>query len=165
MEPTFGRVEMEQAGELLTVRRAAFVTEAQLYGNPHLPALTQSLEELTEDMGRADVITIGAWLGPRLVGSLRVELEGERATLGRLAVVPDLQGRGIGTKLLMEVLGYLPEETSEVWVFTAEDSVQNIAMYEKNGYEQSHSQTEGDLTYAYLRRLLAQDEDGGDDEG
>src|SRR5690606_22051030 len=39
-------VDDTAAGELLTVRRAAFVTEAQLYGDPNLPALTQTLAGL-----------------------------------------------------------------------------------------------------------------------
>ncbi|MHB1064361.1 MAG: GNAT family N-acetyltransferase [Georgenia sp.] len=154
----FDLLTADEAGELLTVRRAAFVTEAQLYGDPHLPALTQSLTELIEDLGRTDVVTIGAWLGHRLVGSIRVELEAERATLGRLAVVPDLQGKGIGTQLLMQVLQYLPEQTKEVWVFTGQDSKQNLAMYAQNGYEHQFDQHTGDLTYAYLRRILGEDD-------
>jgi len=32
------------AGELLTLQRAVFVTEAQLYDNPHLPPLTETLD-------------------------------------------------------------------------------------------------------------------------
>jgi GNAT superfamily N-acetyltransferase len=151
----------DEAGELLTVRRAAFVTEAQIYGDPNLPALTQSLTELVADIGRPEVVTLGAWLGHRLVGSIRVELEAERANLGRLAVVPDLQGQGIGTQLLMAVLEYLPEQTKEVWVFTGQDSKQNLAMYAKNGYEHQYDQHTGDLTYAYLRRILGE----GDPEG
>ncbi|MFD1716653.1 GNAT family N-acetyltransferase [Georgenia deserti] len=156
-------VTAESAGELLTVRRAAFVTEAQLYGDPHLPALTQTLTELVADIERADVVTLGAWLGHRLVGSIRVELEAEKATLGRLAVVPDLQGRGIGTKLLMAVLTYLPDQTKEVWVFTGQDSKQNLAMYAKAGYEHQYDQHTGDLTYAYLRRILGEDGPDADD--
>lgn len=147
-------VDAEHAGELLTVRRAAFVTEAQLYGDPSIPALTQTLPELLADLERADVVTLGAWVGHRLVGSIRVELEAERANLGRLAVAPDLQGRGIGTQLLMSVLEYLPEQTQEVWVFTGQDSKQNLAMYAKQGYEHQYDQNAGDLTYAYLRRIL-----------
>jgi GNAT superfamily N-acetyltransferase len=150
----------DEAGELLTVRRAAFVTEAQLYGDPNLPALTQSLTELVADIHRPGVVTLGAWLGHRLVGSIRVELEAEKANLGRLAVVPDLQGRGIGTQLLMAVLQYLPEQTKEVWVFTGQDSKQNLAMYAKQGYEYQYDQHTGDLTYAYLRRILGEDEPG-----
>jgi len=145
-------VDVDEAGELLTVRRAAFVSEAQQYRDPFIPPLTQTLDELRADLQRTDVVTLGAWLGLRLVGSIRVEVEGARATLGRLAVVPDLQGKGIGTQLLLAIPPYLPPETSEVWVFTARDSVHNLA----DAYEGEHDDALGDLTYAYLRRILGE---------
>ncbi|MCL3859888.1 GNAT family N-acetyltransferase [Actinotalea sp. K2] len=151
-------VTAEDAGELLTLRRAAFVTEAQVYGDPSIPPLTQTLAELRADLATDGVITLGGWAGHRLVGSIRVLLEGQKATLGRLAVAPDLQGQGIGTQLLLAILPYLPEDTSEVWVFTGRDSVHNLALYEKHGYTHQHDQTAGDLTYAYLRKFLG----GGD---
>jgi ribosomal protein S18 acetylase RimI-like enzyme len=147
-------VRQEDAGELLTLRRAAFVSEAQMYDDPHIPPLTQTLDELTADLVADGVVTLGAWMGHRLVGSIRVLLEGKKATLGRLAVAPDLQGQGIGTALLLAVPPFLSEGIEEVWVFTGRDSVQNLALYEKHGYEHEHDQTVGDLTYAYLRKIL-----------
>lgn len=147
-------VSRDAAGELLTLRRAAFVSEAQLYDDPHIPPLTQTLDELVEDLADENVITLGAWLGHRLVGSIRVLLEGKRATLGRLAVAPDLQGMGIGTELLLAVVPHLSEGIEEVWVFTGRDSVQNLALYAKHGYSHEYDQTAGDLTYAYLRKIL-----------
>jgi|SRR5665647_1826019 len=168
-EVRLDRVPAEAAGELLTLRRAAFVTEAQLSGNPNIPPLTQTLAELREDMAQDDVITLGAWIGPRLVGSIRVGIEDDKATLGRLAVAPDIQGQGIGTQLLFEVLKYLPENTREVWVFTGQDSKQNLSLYAKHGFEHQYDKTAGDLTYAYLRRILGAGEivddeaDGGDE--
>src|SRR5690625_1161430 len=157
-------IDDAHAGELLTVRRAAFVTEAQLYGDPHIPALTQTMEELRADLARPDVVTLGAWAGNRLVGSVRVGLEEGRALLGRLAVVPDLQKRGIGTRLLMSVLAYLPEGTNEVWVFTGQDSKQNLSLYAKQGFEHQYDQNAGELPYAYLRKILG-DEDDADQSG
>lgn len=150
-------VGQDAAGELLTVRRAAFVSEAQLYDDPNIPPLTQTLDELRADLDDTDVVTLGAWQGHRLVGSIRVELEGPKATLGRLAVVPDLQGQGIGTQLLLAVPAHLRPDTSEVWVFTGRDSVQNLAMYSKHGYEHEYDETAGELTYAYLRKILGDD--------
>ena len=147
-------VGRDAAGELLTLRRAAFVSEAQLYDDPHIPPLTQTLDELVEDLADANVITLGAWIGHRLVGSIRVLLEGKKATLGRLAVAPDLQGMGIGTELLLAVVPHLSEGIEEVWVFTGRDSVQNLALYAKHGYAHEYDQTAGDLTYAYLRKIL-----------
>ncbi|GAA4625202.1 GNAT family N-acetyltransferase [Cellulomonas oligotrophica] len=151
-------VTVDDAGELLTLRRAAFVTEAQQYGDPHIPPLTQTFEELCADLGADGVVTLGAWSGHRLVGSIRVLVEGAKATLGRFAVAPDLQGRGVGTELLTAILPYLPDGIEEVWVFTGRDSLQNIALYNKAGYEHQHDQTAGDLTYAYLRKLLGDGE-------
>lgn len=148
------RISTEHAGELLTIRRAAFVAEAQLYNDAHIPALTQTLEELAEDIQREDVVTLGAWLGSRMVGSIRVGIEDDKATIGRLAVVPDLQNRGIGTQLLFAVLKYLPESTKEVWVFTGQNSKHNIALYNKAGFDHQFDEVSGDLTYAYLRKIL-----------
>ena len=34
------------AGEVMTVQRAAYVSEAQLYDNPHLSALSESLDDV-----------------------------------------------------------------------------------------------------------------------
>src|SRR6187431_1595930 len=83
-------VGTDRAGELMTVRRAAFVTEAQIFNDPNIPALTQTLDELIVDLESPDVVTLGAWQGTRLVGSIRVGIEDSKATIGRLAVVPDL---------------------------------------------------------------------------
>jgi GNAT superfamily N-acetyltransferase len=160
-ELTIRSVTPDEAGELLTLRRAAFVTEAQQYGDPHIPPLTQTLEELRADLDVDGVITLGAWSGHRMIGSIRVLVEGTKATLGRFAVAPDLQGRGVGTRLLMAILPYLPDGIEEVWVFTGRDSLQNLALYEKHGYEYEHDRTAGDLTYAYLRKILG-DEDRAD---
>lgn len=144
------------AGELLTLRRAAFVSEAQIHQDPHIPALTQTFDELREDLAREDVITLGAWRGHRLVGSVRVLLEGTKATLGRLAVAPDLQGQGIGTQLLLGVASRLPDSMEEIWVFTGQDSAQNLALYNKHGYTHEYDQSVGDLTYAYLRKIIGE---------
>lgn len=153
-EITISLIDKSVAGELLTLRRAAFVTEAQAYGDPNIPPLTQTLDELIADLDRDDVVTLGAFEGPRLIGSVRVELEDGKATLGRLAVAPDKQGQGIGTQMMFAVLPHLPDETSEIWVFTGKDTKHSLSLYEKTGYEHQHDQVAGDLTYAYLRKIL-----------
>ncbi len=150
-------VDDAHAGELLTIRRAAFVSEAQILDDPHIPPLTQTLDELRSDLANPSVVTLGAWSGTRLVGSVRVEIDGGKATLGRFAVVPDLQQQGIGKALLLNVPGHLPAGITEIWVFTGKDSVANIAMYGKHGFAHEFDQTTGDLTYAFLRKILGED--------
>lgn len=155
MELRIEPVSVEEAGELLVLRRAAFVTEAQKYGDPNIPPLTQTLAELIADLRNPDVVTLGAWENHRLVGTLRVLLEGSKATLGRFAVAPDKQGKGVGTQLMHAMLPYLPEKISEVWVFTARDQVQNLASA-ADGYGQQEDETAGQLTRAYLRKLIGE---------
>jgi hypothetical protein len=86
------RARLEHAGEVLTVQRAAYLSEAQRYGDPFLPPLTQPLDDLVDEIraGRRLV----ALLGQRVVASVRgLESEGI-LHIGRLAVAPDQQGGG-----------------------------------------------------------------------
>ncbi|MBV9162523.1 MAG: hypothetical protein JO309_15280 [Pseudonocardiales bacterium] len=41
------------AGEVLTLQRAAYVSEAQLHGDLALPPLTRTLQNLREELARA----------------------------------------------------------------------------------------------------------------
>lgn len=155
---TIDLIAPQAAGELMTLRRAAFVAEAQVCGDPHLPVLSETLEEIRADIERPDVVTLGAWIGTRLVGSMRVQIEGTRAKLGRLAVAPDMQKQGIGTALLMRTLEHIPDEVCEVWVFTAQDKPASLDIPGMPGQDDDFDAFAGELTYSYLRRLLGEGE-------
>jgi GNAT superfamily N-acetyltransferase len=122
------------AGELLTLQRAAYVTEAQLYDDPRLPALVQTLDELGAELRGATCL--GAWEGSRLVGSVRTRERDGVLHVGRLVVAPDLRGRGTGTRLLRaaEAGTRLPRAT----LFTGHRSAANLRLYGRLGYVESH---------------------------
>lgn len=44
------------AGEILTVQRAAFVAEAQSHGDPWLPPLTETLDAVAAAIDRKSVV-------------------------------------------------------------------------------------------------------------
>ena len=59
---------------------AAYVREAQRYAAPDIPPLRETLAQLRADLERADapdLVARAAWLGPRLVGSVRGRIAGE----------------------------------------------------------------------------------------
>ncbi len=98
-----------EAGEVMTLQRAAYATEAQIYGDPFLPALTQSLTEVEEEL---QGFSLGVRLDARLVGAVRWTVEAGVAHIGRLTVAPDMQGQGLGTRLLRAA-----EQASEMRAF------------------------------------------------
>jgi GNAT superfamily N-acetyltransferase len=128
------RAETGDAGEVLTVQRAAFVTEAQLHDDPHMAPLTQTLDELRVAIATDSVLV--AVDGPRIVGSVRARLEDGVWQIGRLMVAPDRQGAGIGTALLAAIEELAPATATAYSVETGPKSGPNIRLYERHGYRQ-----------------------------
>lgn len=141
-------IQPSDAGEVLTVQRAAFASESIIYGDPAMPPMVQTLEELD-----AELRTARGWvarIGGRLVGAIRVR-EDEDADLlliGRLAIAPDMQGSGIGRALLEAAEQH--SHAAEAELFTGVRSEANIRLYESCGYRRT--QRVGDEIY--LRKAL-----------
>lgn len=149
-----GPLAAEHAGEVLTLQRAAYVAEARRYRDPELPPLTQTLDELFDELRSSSVIGLGAWLDGRLVGSVRVRLDGAVGHLGRLVVVPDLQGQGIGTALLRAAEEALPSEVTEIRLFTGSRSDPTIRLYESFGYVRQGETPAGTHDLVHLTKSL-----------
>jgi GNAT superfamily N-acetyltransferase len=126
------RLGAADAGELLTLQRAAFVSEGRLHGTLDIPPLTETLEQLLGEL--ATTITIGAYLGARLVAAARLTVDGAVGWISRVAVAPDLQGRGIGSALLSATEAAAPTEVREFRLGAAEKSHGNREMYARRGY-------------------------------
>ncbi|TJZ81618.1 GNAT family N-acetyltransferase [Rhodococcus oryzae] len=132
----------EAAGELLTLQCAAYVTEAQAHNDLDLPPLTQSFGELSSELSEPGVTAIGLRdEAVRLVAAVRFHISSEEpnvAELGRLVVAPDVQGRGLGSRLLAIVEQRLPASVTDVQLFTGERSLGNLRLYARFGYEETH---------------------------
>lgn len=139
------------AGEVLTLQRAAFVSEAQIYGSTDMPPLTQTLEQVTAELREGTAL--GARTGHRLVGAIRYRIDGDLLLIGRIAVAPDQQGEGIGRLLLTAA-----EErsgASQAELFTGSLSEANIRLYERCGYAVSERIPDGDGTeQVFMRKTL-----------
>lgn len=146
----------EDAGETLTLQRAAFVQEALIYDTVQMPPLTQTLEELRAEL----VENLGCVVrrGHRMIGAARARRDGDLLLIGRLAIAPDTQGQGVGTRLLAAV-----EERGraagcrEAELFTGSLSEANLRLYEREGYHET-TRVAGDdgIEQIFLRKSLTQ---------
>ena len=56
--PVIEPLRAVDAGELLTLQRAAYVSEARIYGDPELPPLVQTLDELIVELATCTTLTV-----------------------------------------------------------------------------------------------------------
>jgi len=144
--------EPEDAGEILTVQRAAYVSEAQLYGDPFIAPLVESIAQVRKAVETATVLV--ARDGARIVGAVRGRMSGTTCLVGRLVVAPDRQGEGIGGALLRA----LHEEAATALafdLFTGHLSEGNLRLYRRHGYRETRRERMTDhLTLVHLRREL-----------
>lgn len=150
-EPVISRISDRDAGEVLTVQRAAFVSEAAIYGSVDMPPLTQTLSELEAELRSESGFT--ARIDGRLVGAIRFVEKDGLLLIGRIAIAPDMQGEGIGRSLLEAA-----EQSSaadEAELFTGSLSEANLRLYEACGYQEHERVPDGDGTeQVFLRKRL-----------
>ena len=121
------------AGEVLTVQLAAFVIEAQLYGDVFLPPLVESVGQVRADLERC--LGLVSVVGTRVVGSVRVQVHGVGALL--LASAEQLTG------------------AAEALLFTGHRSQSNLRLYARAGYvEQQRVVVDDRVTLVHLRKQL-----------
>ena len=140
-------------GEILTLQRAAYVSEAQLYDDAHLPALVQSFDDLAVEL-ETSVSYVAATTIERIVGAVRVARRDATAEVGRLVVAPDQQGRGVGSALLEYVHRHADADVDRFELFTGDRSHANLRLYERHGYRKYERRllTDG-IDLVYLERF------------
>jgi GNAT superfamily N-acetyltransferase len=134
------------AGEILTLQRAAYVGEAMLY-DQFLPPLFETLDEIRAVLRDPGVVVLGIRDRGRLIGTARVKADGEVA---RVAVAPDRQHEGLGTRLVQAAI-----QRGGRWLFTGDRSEGNLRLYRRHGFEETHRVPVEGHTLIYLKRREA----------
>lgn len=130
------RLGPTDAGEVLTLQLAAWVREAHDNHTLAIPALHETLEIVQAGLGDPKLLTWGhrAKSG-RLLGMVRTSLlNPETALLGRLGVVPDLVGHGLGGALLRLAEARLAPAVQRVQLLTGAAGSANQRFYQRHGY-------------------------------
>ena len=98
--------------------------------NWDIPPLTQTLEHLVEEWRTG--VMLKALDEQTLAGTVRAYIAEGTAHIGRLAVMPQWQGRGYGSALLTAILSAAKAARYEI--FTCAKSERNLRLYEKFGF-------------------------------
>ncbi|MEV2274818.1 GNAT family N-acetyltransferase [Nocardiopsis sp. NPDC049922] len=152
------RATREDAGEILTLQRAAFVDEAQACGDPFILPLTEGLERIERLLGKEDALVLKAVLGTRIVGAVRASVAGSHGVVGRLAVAPDLRRRGIARALLARVEEELRAGFPGLTALTLFIGAQSVGrLYRERGYAETHRERVAEhLVMVHMRKELVE---------
>jgi len=147
--------------EILRLQHLAYRSEAELFSNPDIPPLRQTLADLREECRRGANVLKAVDADGAIVGSVRFRCDGRTVRIGKLVVRPDRQGCGIGARLLLETERCCPGSRFEL--FTSSRSVRNLAWYERLGYRKFREQeVSEELHLIYLEKNPAPSPTGGE---
>ncbi len=142
--------DIDDTEEILTLQKIAYLSEAKLHNDDQIPPLTQTLDELKADFDSAYFIK--ALESGVLIGSGRARCRDNICFISRLAVYPEYQGQGIGSKLLAALERQFAD-VDAYELFTGSKSTANIAMYEHRGYRKFKTEMLGRTEVVFLRKL------------
>ncbi|MGD9959834.1 tRNA (guanosine(37)-N1)-methyltransferase TrmD [Nocardioides sp.] len=120
------------AGEILTLQRACWLQEVMSNETLAIPTIHESLADVEASLASWQTYVLRS--AGRLIGSVRGTLEGDVWEIGRLMVAPDLQGRGLGRRLLEHIQEVAPPQATSYRLITGERSLENLRMYKKAGF-------------------------------
>ena len=126
------KAQKEDLREILDLQYLAYQSEAKLFGDMEIPPLKQTIEEVYDEFEKGIILKAVDENGI-IIGSVRAYQDGGTVYIGKLMVHPEMQKKGIGTKLLLEIENEYPNQRYEL--FTSTKSISNIRLYERLGYK------------------------------
>jgi ribosomal protein S18 acetylase RimI-like enzyme len=146
------RAGIEDAERILRLQTIAYRSEAELYHNPRIPPMIQTLPDLQAQF-EDHLILKAAIGGGRIVGSVRARVAQGTCFVGRLVVHPEFQRQGLGSALMGDIEKRFPQAT-RFELFTGHRSGGNLALYRKLGYrELRRERVDATLELVYLEKL------------
>lgn len=147
------RATREELPGLLEIQKEAYQAEADIYGDPAIPPLTESLADFERAL--AGSVVLKAEVDGVPAGSVRASFNKGGCEIGRLSVSPGYQRRGIGRALLLACEALFPA-SRYCELFTGSRSEANLRLYEKLGYHRTGTRMlSPKVTLVYLRKEVS----------
>ena len=127
------QAETGDAAEILALQKIAYQGEAKLNNDWTIPPLTQTISEIEAEFETKTFLK--AVDKDKIIGSVRAFLDSGTCHIGRLMVLPEYQGKGIGTRMMEKIEAAFPN-AERFELFTGTRSAHNIRLYKRLGYRE-----------------------------
>ena len=146
---TLRRAELADSEAITELVRAAYSPYIARIGKPPAPMLDDYRQVL------ADAEVHVALQGQQVVGVLVLEREGDEMLLANVAVSPANKGQGIG-KVLMQLCEARSRDVgcNAVRLYTHERMTENIEIYRRFGYVETHRAEEQGFARVFMSKKL-----------
>ena len=146
------KAQPEDLGVILALQYRAYRSEARLLNDDKIPPLMQTLGDVEKEYREGIVLKAVDEVGV-IIGSVRAREEGDTLHIGKLMVLPEKQGRGIGTQLLVAIEKSCPKPRYEL--FTSNISIRTLQLYEGLGYRRfREEQVTPELKFVYMEKTV-----------
>lgn len=143
--------EPHDAAAILSLQKIAFEPEARACQVWEIPPLQETVEGIREHIEMATVLK--AVDGDTLVGAIRGIVTGSTCLIRVLVVAPELQGQGLGARLLQAIEDAHPQ-VERFELTTNMIMVGNVRFYLSHGYEVVEQiQAAPTIRLAFMRKI------------
>ena len=148
---TIEKAQENDLQEILALQYIAYQSEARLFNSTDIPPLKQTIDEVRNEFYKGSFLKAIDESG-NIIGSIRAYEKDNTVYIGKLMVQPNMQKKGLGTKLLLAMEKQYPNKRYEL--FTSTKSISNIRLYEKLGYKIFRKEAVSqELEFVYLEKI------------
>lgn len=119
---------------IVSIVKLSFIQYCNAIGIDTIEALMESEQDVRKDMLQKQVYV--AYLDDKAVGSIRIQIEGEKAFVSRFAILPDYQRMGIGSQMLTFIESFLASrKIIAIELYSAVDNHPLKEFYLRKGFQ------------------------------
>ena len=124
----------EDLEQILRLQKRAFSSQALIYNDFRLPSLTQSLDDFRKEFTSKTIYKVTT--DGKIIASIRCCITERVLHIEKLIVDPDLQNRGIGTRIMHALEKRYAAVVDRYALSTGHKSLRNLYLYKKLGYKE-----------------------------
>ena len=144
------KAKAQDIDEILALQKLAFMQVAETLGNYNIEPLTQSKADIKREFENG--VFLKCVCNGRICGSIRAYIDKSAVChIGKLVVLPDMQRKGIGKSLLLEIEKHFVN-AKKFALFTGQITPHTRRLYESSGYTVVREEEKDSLKMLFMEK-------------